>query len=116
MFSSLLNMVNSEDKENLNMVKEIIANSEYEASEPYLAYLINTHPKLRVVNGNDNYKFLLKKLNKFKIYTRYDKCSIDEIIVGLTKIAPQYSETYAQCLKAHLNHMMGKEVIKEIIM
>ncbi len=113
-FSNLLSMVNSEDKENINMVKEIMANSEYETSEPYLSYIFNVHPKLKVVNGNDNYKFLIKKLGKFKIGTRYDRCTIDEIIVGLTKIAPQYSETYAQCLKAHLNHMMGREVIKEI--
>lgn len=114
-FSNLLSMVNSEDKENINMVKEIMANSEYEASEPYLSYILNVHPKLKVVNGNDNYKFLIKKLDKFKIITRYDSCTIDEIIVGLTKIAPQHSEIYAQCLKAHLNHMMGREVIKEII-
>jgi hypothetical protein len=113
-FSNLLTMVDSEDKENMNMVKEIMANSEYEASEPYLSYIFNVHPKLKVINGNDNYKFLIKKLNKFKIGTRYDKCTIDEIIVGLTKIAPQYSSVYAQCLKSHLNHMMGREVIKEI--
>jgi len=115
MFSSLLTMIDSEDKENMNIVKEIMANSEYEASEPYLSYIFNIHPKLKVVNGNDNYKFLIKKLGKFKIDTRYDRCTIDEIIVGLTKIAPQYSEIYAQCLKAHLNHMVGREVIKEII-
>jgi len=114
-FSNLLTMINSEDIENLSMVKEIMANSEYEASEPYLSYILNVHPKLKVVNGNDNYKFLVKKLGKFKIGTRYDRCTIDEIIVGLTKIAPQHSETYAQCLKVHLNHMMGREVIKEII-
>ena len=113
-FSNLLSMVDSDDKENLNIVKEIMANSEYESSEPYLSYIFNVHPKLKVVNGNNNYKFLIKKLNKFKIRTRYDKCSIDEIIVGLTKIAPQHSDTYAQCLKAHLNHMIGREVIKEI--
>jgi len=113
-FSNLLTMVDSEDKENMNMVKEIMSNSEYETSEPYLSYILNVHPKLKVVNGNDNYKFLIKKLEKFKISSRYDRCSIDEIIVGLTKIAPQHSSVYAQCLKAHLNHMMGREVIKEI--
>jgi hypothetical protein len=114
-FSNLLTMIDSKDKENMNIVKEIMANSEYESSEPYLSYIFNVHPKLKVVNGNDNYKFLIKKLNKFKIGTRYDKCTIDEIIIGLTKIAPQYSGIYAQCLRAHLNHMMGREVIKEII-
>jgi len=114
-FSNLLSMIDSQDKENINMVKEIMANSEYEASEPYLSYILNIHPKLKVVNGNDNYKFLIKKLNKFKISTRYDKCTIDEIIIGLTKIAPQYSKIYAQCLKVHLNHMVGREIIKEII-
>jgi hypothetical protein len=114
-FSNLLTMIDSEDIENLSMVKEIMANSEYETSEPYLSYIFNVHPKLKTINGNDNYKFLIKKLGKFKIGTRYDRCTINEIIVGLTKIAPQYSETYAQCLKAHLNHMMGREVIKEII-
>lgn len=113
-FSNLLTMVDSEDKENINMVKEIMANSEYESSEPYLSYILNVHPKLKVVNGNDNYKFLMEKLEKFKISSRYDRCSIDEIIVGLTEIAPQYSGVYAQCLKAHLNHMIGREVIKEI--
>ena len=113
-FSSMLNMIDSNDIENMNMVKEIMANSEYETSEPYLSYIFNVHPKLRIINGNNNYKFLIKKLNKFKIYTRYDRCTIDEILVGLNKVAPQYSETYAQCLKVHLNHMMGREVIKEI--
>jgi hypothetical protein len=114
-FSSLLNMIDSNDKENMNMVKEIMANSEYEASEPYLSYIFNVHPKLKVVNGNDNYKFLIKKLTKFKIGTRYDRCTVDEIIIGLSKIAPQHAGVYSQCLKAHLNHMMGREVIKEII-
>lgn len=114
-FSNLLTMIDSEDIENLSMVKEIMANSEYEASEPYLSYIFNVHPKLKIINGNDNYKFLIKKLNKFKIGSRYDRCTIDEIIVKLTEIAPQYSEIYAQCLKVHLNHMMGREVIKEII-
>jgi hypothetical protein len=114
-FSNLLSMIDSSDKENMNIVKEIMANSEYETSEPYLSYIFNVHPKLKVINGNDNYKFLIKKLNKFKIGTRYDKCTINEIIVGLTQIAPQYSSIYAQCLKVHLNHMMGREVIKEII-
>ena len=114
-FSNLLTMVDSEDKENMNMVKEIMANSEYESSEPYLSYIFNVHPKLKVVNGNNNYKFLIKKLEKFKIGSRYDKCTVDEIIAGLTKVAPQYGGIYAQCLKAHLNHMMGGEVIKEII-
>ena len=114
MFSNLLSMIDSEDIENLSMVKEIMANSEYETSEPYLSYIFNVHPKLKVVNSNNNYRFLIKKLGKFKIGTRYDRCTIDEIIVGLTKIAPQYNSIYAQCLKAHLNHMMGREVIKEI--
>ena len=114
-FSNLLTMIDSEDIENLSMVKEIMANSEYETSEPYLSYIFNVHPKLKIINGNDNYKFLIKKLGKFKVGTRYDRCTINEIIVGLTKIAPQYSGTYAQCLKVHLNHMMGREVIKEII-
>jgi len=114
-FSNLLTMIDSEDRDNISMVKEIMANSEYETSEPYLSYIFNVHPKLKVVNGNDNYKFLIKKLDKFKIGSRYDRCTINEIIVGLTKIAPQYSETYAQCLKVHLNHLMGGEVIKEII-
>jgi hypothetical protein len=58
---------------------------------------------------------LIKKLEKFKIGSRYDKCTVDEIIAGLTKVTPQYGSIYAQCLKAHLNHMMGGEVIKEII-
>lgn len=113
-FANLLNMVDSEDKENLNMVKEIIANSEYEASEPYLAYLINTHPKLRVVNGNNNYKFLLNKLKKYKLASRFDSPSIDEIFSGLMEIEPKFITQYAKCLKIHLNHIMGREVIKEI--
>lgn len=114
-FSNLLTMIDSEDKENVNIVKEIMANSEYESSEPYLSYIFNVHPKLKVINGNNNYKFLIEKLGKFKIGSYHDKCTIDEIIIGLTKIAPQYSGIYAQCLKVHLNHIMGREVIKEII-
>jgi hypothetical protein len=109
-------MVNSEDKENLNMVKEIIANSEYEASEPYLAYLINTHPKLRVVNGNDNYKFLLKKLNKYKLASRFDSPPIDEILAGLMRIEPKFTTQYAKCVVIHINYNLGREVIKEIIL
>jgi hypothetical protein len=116
MFSSLLNMIDSEDKENLNMVKEIIANSEYEASEPYLAYLINTHPKLRVVNGNDNYKFLLKKLNKYKLASRFDSPPIDEILSGLMRIEPKFAIQYAKCVTIHINHKLKREIIKEIIL
>jgi hypothetical protein len=116
MFSSLLNMIDSEDKENLNMVKEIIANSEYEASEPYLAYLINTHPKLRVVNGNDNYKFLLKKLNKYKLASRFDSPPIDEILSGLMRIEPKFAIQYAKCVAIHINHKLKREIIKEIIL
>lgn len=115
-FSSLLNMVDSEDKENINMVKEIIANSEYEASEPYLAYLINTHPKLRVVNGNDNYKFLLNKLKKYKLSSRFDSPTIDEILSGLIGIEPKFVEQYAKCVTIHINHKLKREVIKEIIL
>lgn len=114
-FSNLLTMISSEDPENINMVKEIMANSEYEASEPYLSYIINVHPKLRIVNGNNNYKFLLEKLEKFKIGNRNSVNRIDEILKNLVNIAPQYSEIYAQCIKAHFNHIMGREVIKEII-
>jgi hypothetical protein len=114
--ANLLNMIDSEDKENLNMVKEIIANSEYEASEPYLAYLINTHPKLRVVNGNDNYKFLLNKLKKYKLSSRFDSPSIDEILSGLMEIEPKFVEQYVKCVAIHINHNLGREIIKEIIL
>jgi len=115
-FANLLNMVDSEDEENLNMVKEIISNSEYEASEPYLAYLINTHPKLGVVNGNNNYKFLLKKLKKYKLSSGFGSPPMDKILKGLMNVEPKFVTQYAKCVAIHINHNLGREIIKEIIL
>jgi hypothetical protein len=120
MFSSMLNMIDSEDIDNINMVKEIMANSEYQTSEPYLSYLYNIHSKLRVANNNKNYEFLLKKLKKFNVIPKYSgrdfRCSIDVLLPGLIKLSPKYSTIYTECVRIHINHIVKYNLIKEIIL
>jgi hypothetical protein len=116
MMGNLLTMIHSEDKENLNMAREIMANCEYEASEPYLAYLYNTHNKLKLIHGNNNYKLFLSRIKKYKIPTYYDQPSVDEILGGLIKIEPKFVADYTKCVKVHINYKLKRDIIKEIVL
>jgi hypothetical protein len=117
MMSNLLTMIDSEDTENLNMAREIMANCEYEASEPYLAYLYNTHNKLKNTYGNNNYKSFINRIKKYKIVSHLrDKPSVDEILSGLIQIEPKFAAEYAKCIKVHINHKLKRDIIKEIIL
>ena len=53
-FENIINMINSEDKSNINLAKEIMANLDYKLSEPYFIYLFNYFYKLSRNESNNN--------------------------------------------------------------
>jgi len=118
MFQNILNMLTSTDKGNIEIAKEIIANCSLEESKPYLIYLLNLFPILRTVNNNKNYDFIRKKLIKEIVAPwvgRYPLPSTDSFIPKLINKNPKFTPQYMDCFRIHLNYLIKKDIIKEIV-
>jgi hypothetical protein len=117
-FENIINMINSEDKSNINLAKEIMANLDYKSSEPYFIYLFNYFYKLsRNESNNKNYDYLKKQLKKHTyIYSnKHHPAVFDNLLPILIKEHPNYSQEFMNCFRIHMNILFKKNIIKEII-
>ena len=120
MFQNVFNMLVSNNKENIEIAKEIIANCSLDDSKPYVIYLFNIFAQLRKTSDNKNFNFIRKSLNKETIRSWTPPGSIlpstDSFISDLLRKNPKFAPQYMDCFKIHLNYLAKKDLIKEIVL
>ena len=118
-FENILNMINSEDKSNINLAKEIMANLDYKSSEPYFIYLFNYFYELSKNEPtiNKNYNYLKKQLKKYTYIqpNKHHPTTFNYLLPALIKEHPDYSQKFMNCFRIHMNVLFKKNTIKEII-
>ena len=101
------------------VAKEIIANSEFESSKPYLIFLYYVFPELRKRSMNKNHMFVRNALYQFyegPTSGRIQTIDLDDLLSNLGKKCPQYLPQQMPCFVHHLNALAGKTLIKEVIL
>lgn len=118
-FETLYGMLKSSDMDSWEVAKEIIANSEFESSKPYLIFLYYVFPELRKRTMNKNHMFVRNALYKFydgPTSGRVQTMDLDDLLSSLGKKCPQYLPQQMPCFVHHLNALAGKTIIKEIVL
>jgi hypothetical protein len=110
-FQTLYSMLSSNDQDNWNIAREIIANSEFEQSKPYVLFLANVFPSLQNKSNNRNYHLIHKAISEYKFVREYD---YNIFIQKFVEKYPQYSQITCDCLVVHINHLCKTSLIKEI--
>jgi hypothetical protein len=111
-FDTLYNMLASANKDNWSLALEIIANCDIEASKPYILYLIWNFDYLKKFNNNNNYKFCLKLLDKYRGI--YNSTTVEKFISGIVLVNPEFKQDIFNCFKMHINALNKKDIIQEI--
>jgi hypothetical protein len=111
-FDTLYNMLASTNKDNWSLALEMIANCDIEASKPYILYLIWNFDYLKKFNNNNNYKFCLKLLDKYR--NIYHSSTIEKFISNLIVVNPEFKQDIFNCFKMHINAINKKNIIQEI--
>jgi hypothetical protein len=116
-FENIINMINSDDDDNLKIAKEILANIDLNSSRPYLIYLFNYFYQLKTSNNNKNYHYLKTQLKpNLHIHPSKNHPAIfDKFLPFMINEYPEYSEEFMNCFRIHMNVLCKKEIIKEII-
>jgi len=118
-FETLYGMLRSSDMDSWEVAKEIIANSEFESSKPYLIFLYYVFPELRKRTQNKNHMFVRNALYKFysgPMSGRIQTMDLNDLLSNLGKKCPQYLEQQMPCFVHHLNVLAGKTLVKEIVL
>lgn len=118
-FETLYGMLKSSDMDSWEVAKEIIANSEFESSKPYLIFLYYVFPELRKRSMNKNHMFVRNALYQFysgPTSGRIQTMDLDDLLSNLGKKCPQYLPQQMPCFVHHLNALAGKTIVKEIIL
>jgi len=111
-FDTLYNMLDSSNKDNWSLALEMIANCDIEASKPYILYLIWNFDYLKKFNNNNNYKFCLKLLDKYRGV--YNSSTVEKFISGIVLVNPEFKQDIFNCFKMHINAINKKNIIQEI--
>lgn len=117
-YENLYNMLNSTDKDNWKLAREIVANCEYNKSRPYILFLASVFNTLLNKSDNKNYHTVHKRLNSEKKYFNIWDYKVNEhyhVITNILLKCPEYKSVFSQCLKIHLNNLYKTELVKEII-
>lgn len=117
MFQTLYSMLNSTDKGNWRIAREIIANCDFELSKPYILFLAKTFNFLKNKGDNKNYQIIhehLKVLDKNKIGFLHKHATYESFIQQIINMFPQYKQIMCDCLTTHLNHLFKISIIKAI--
>jgi hypothetical protein len=116
-FENIITMINSDDEDNLQIAKEILANMDFESSKPYLIYLFNYFYQLKASHNSKNYEYLKKHLKKY-LYSSPTKnwpSIFDVFLPNILNKHPEYHKEFMSCFRIHMNILCKKEIIKEII-
>ena len=112
--NTIFSMLKSKDSGNIELAKELIANSSYEESKPYVNYLVNLFPTLRKKSAaNKNYELIRNMVPKATYSPEYVP-NIEELVPFLIKQDPQHVQEYMNCVKIHMNYILKNDIIKEI--
>jgi hypothetical protein len=118
-FETLYGMLKSSDMDSWEIAKEIVANSEFESSKPYLIFLYYVFPELRKRSMNKNHMFVRNALYKFydgPTSGKVQTMDLNDLLSSLGKKCPQYLEQQMSCFAHHLNALAGKTIVKEIVL
>ena len=110
-FQTLYSMLDSDDKGNHSLAQEIIANSDFEQSKPYIIFLANIFSQLQNKSGNKNYHMIHKAIMEHKYVTNYN---YNEFIQCFVEQYPQYKQIVCDCLVTHINNLCKTSLVKEI--
>jgi hypothetical protein len=115
-FENIITMINSDDEDNLQIAKEILANMDFESSKPYLIYLFNYFYQLKASHNNKNYEYLKKHLKKYLYLspTKNDPSVFDIFLPYILNKHPEHYKEFMGCFRIHMNILCKKEIIKEI--
>ena len=117
-FQTLYSMLSSADINNWSIAREIIANSDYNKSKPYILFLVKIFDFLKNKSGNVNYhliyKYLLKENKKMDTILLSKWHTYDVFIQKITNLYPSYNQNVCDCLTTHLNHLFKTSIIKTI--
>lgn len=115
-FENIITMISSDDEDNLQIAKEILANMDFESSKPYLIYLFNYFYQLKASHSNKNYEYLKKHLKKYLYLspTKNYSSVFDVFLPCILNKHPEYNKEFMNCFRIHMNHLIKKNVIAEI--
>jgi hypothetical protein len=115
-FENIINMISSDDDDNLKIAKEILANMDFDSSKPYLIYLFNYFYQLKTSNNNKNYQYLKNQLKPHSHMqpSKNYPAVFDSFLPLMISKYPGYSKEFMNCFKIHMNVLCKKEIIKEI--
>jgi hypothetical protein len=112
LFSSILDMIGNNDEGNINIAREIIANTNLEQSKPYILFLFQLYPYLSKQNNTKSWKYVTDQFKEDKNKMCYDHLQL--FISTFGSQYPEYIPTIFRCMAIYFNKQWKNEVIKEI--
>jgi hypothetical protein len=112
LFSTLVDMIGSNDEGNINIAREIIANTNLELAKPYVLFLFQLYPFLSRQNNTRSWKYVVDQFKADKSKLCYDHLQM--FLGQLGKLYPEYVPIVFKCMGIYFNKQWKNEVIKEI--
>lgn len=112
LFTTLLDMVASNDEGNVNIAREIIAGMDLEQATPYVLFLFQLYPGLSRQNNTKTWKYVTDYYKTHKNHLQSDYLQLFLHNLGTTY--PEYVPVVFECMARYFNKSWKNEVIKEI--
>ena len=112
MFSTIYDMIISNDGCNIKIAQELISNLSPNTLKPYLLYLCHNFPVLARYGESKTWKYTLDQIKQDKDLYKTDY--LQHFLHVITKTYPDYLPIIFKCIGYNLNKNAKKEVIKEI--
>lgn len=112
LFSTLLDMIGNNDEGNVNIAREIIANTNLNESRPYVLFLFQLYPHLSKQNNTKSWKYVVDQFKEDKNKLCYDHLQL--FISTFGSKYPEHIPTIFKLMAIYFNKQWKNEVIKEI--
>jgi hypothetical protein len=112
LFSTMLDMIGGNDEGNINIARELIANTNLELSRPYILFLFQLYPGLSKQNNTRSWKYVTDQFKEDKNRLCYDHLQL--FISAFGSKYPEHIPTIFQLMAIYFNKQWKNEVIKEI--
>lgn len=112
LFTTLLDMVASNDEGNVNIAREIIAGMDLEQATPYVLFLFQLYPGLSRQNNTKTWKYVTDYYKTHKNHLQSDYLQLFLHNLGTTY--PEYVPIVFECMARYFNKSWKNEIIKEI--
>lgn len=112
LFSTLLDMISNNDEGNVNIAREIIANTDLNKSRPYILFLFQLYPGLARQNNTRSWKYVVDQFKDDKNRVCYDHLQL--FISTFGSKYPEHIPTIFELMAVYFNKTWKKEIIKGI--